>query len=133
MATSAFAHSYHRRVVILTAQLLFVPFLIATLEAEAFDVLGVLGISDEAQLVRLNPSLVLIDLGEGDAEFAALRRLRDALPATRLVVYGGTANPAWRAGAWAEGADEILTNRDGTLELLAAMKTPISEPVPLPW
>jgi DNA-binding NarL/FixJ family response regulator len=111
-----------RNVVVLEPQLLFVPHLVTSLEADGCRVIGTMPSIDEATLTLLSPDIVFVDIGvsESASNFATIKRLRRAVPRARLVVYGGTSSPTWRATAWAQGADEVLTNLDGLPEFLEA-------------
>ncbi|HTV72869.1 MAG TPA: hypothetical protein VME66_04085 [Candidatus Acidoferrales bacterium] len=105
-----------------------------SLEANGCRVIGTMPSVDEATLTFLSPDIVFVDLGvsESASNFATLKRLREAVPRARLVVYGGTSSPTWRATAWAQGADQVLTDRDGLPEFLEAANA-VCAPAPLGW
>jgi DNA-binding NarL/FixJ family response regulator len=135
MITRSGPQSQTRRVVVLEPQLLFVPHLVRSLEANGCRVIGTMPSIDEATLASLSPDVVFVDIGtsENASSFATLRRVRQAVPRARLVVYGGTSSATWRATAWAQGVDEVLTDRDGVPEFVEAAHSAFFEPVPTPW
>jgi DNA-binding NarL/FixJ family response regulator len=112
------------RIVILEPQELFIDYLVKTLEADGLQVVGAAPKMEDADLAAFQPNTVLVDVGVlSDASaFATLGRVRKTVPQARLVVFGGNSSPAWRAGAWAQNVNALLTENDGPAALIAAAK-----------
>jgi DNA-binding NarL/FixJ family response regulator len=111
------------RIVVLEPQELFIDYLVSKLAADGLHVVGAATKMEDAELTALRPNTVLIDIAGSDAgSFAVLGRVRKAAPQARLVVFGGSMNPAWRAGAWAQNVDALLTENDGPEALIDAAK-----------
>jgi DNA-binding NarL/FixJ family response regulator len=127
-------HALSPRIILIEPQELFLPYLVELLEASGVRVVAAVTRMSEAQINALNPDVILIDIptdsvGSFQAKpkktnstlgFSRLGRLRKAAPRARLVAFGGLSTPAWRANAWAQGVDDLLTNHDDIIEFLAA-------------
>jgi DNA-binding NarL/FixJ family response regulator len=116
-------HANSNRIVIIEPQEVFSAYLVQTLESDGLRVVASAPKMEDAELAALKPDVVFIDICLSDASgYTALGKLRKALPHTRLVVFGGSSSPAWRANVWAQNVDAILTENDASTAFIAAAK-----------
>jgi DNA-binding NarL/FixJ family response regulator len=116
-------HVNSNRIVLIEPQEVFSSYLVAMLESNGLRVVGMATKMEDIELTALTPDVVFIDLGFSDASgFSTLYRLRKMLPHIRIVVFGGSSSPAWRANVWAQNIDAILTENDGPEVFIATAK-----------
>lgn len=103
-----------RRAVVVEPQSLFVPFLIETLGAEGLTVVDTLAAPSPAVLTRLQPDVLFLDVDWPQSPpLSCIRRLRQLLPLTCIVLYTREVDPVWRALALALGAHAVIGAEDG--------------------
>ncbi len=110
------------RALLVERQPALVPFFRDTLErAGHADVIASRSTS-ATTLRRVRPDTVLIGPGSADVRpLAAIRRIRQERPSTRIVVVAYRADPVWRSVALAVGADAVLGPDDDRSTLDAAL------------
>jgi len=76
---------------------------------------------------KRKPEVALVDLKiSGGDGFAVLKKLRKAVPDTRLIVMSALENPTYLARAQAIGAADFLTESVSRAELIAAIQNAVT-------
>lgn len=91
----------------------------------AIEVCGEAASSDEAvrQARKLKPDVVLLDVRFGDEDgLDAVKKIRSAAPATRVVVLSAFDNPTYVARAVAAGVHDYLLKTISRADLIAAVR-----------
>jgi len=98
--------------------------LVSLFADSAIDVCGEAGSGDEAvrQARKLKPDVVLLDVrfGENDG-LEAIKRIRSAAPAARVVMLSAFDNPTYVARAVAAGAHDYILKTVSRTDLIAAV------------
>ncbi len=110
--------------------------LLAEALATAYDisVLGTVGTSAEAVATAeaVRPDVVILDYDLPDAEgTAALDALRAAVPAVKILMLTSYSSPVVLNEVMDAGADGFVTKRNGSAEILAAVRSVASDLTPV--
>ncbi len=96
-------------VLLIERQSLFMPYLKQLLARDGARVVSSSPLPSGRRLLQLRPDVICVDVDSlKQSAFSGLRRLRRALPQTRIVAYTNQSDPAWTALAKSVGADVVL-------------------------
>lgn len=117
-----------RRIVVDDDDRIVRELLVATLDADSFEVVEAAEGDEALALLDPVPALVILGWVPGGGGAQILARLKERAPGLPVVVLTGDAAAETRAAAGANGADAYMTKPSSPLELLDAVERLVDRP-----